>query len=339
MKIEQDYSLDTLNTFGLKSQAQSFCQIQTEAELEKLVQSALFLQQSVSWLGGGSNIILSPQVNSFVIQLCNKGMEVIEDNNDIVLVKTQAGEVWHEFVLQTLSLGYSGLENLSLIPGHVGAAPVQNIGAYGVEVKDRIHSVICFDTYSRKWQTFSKAECQFAYRDSFFKHAENGRYVIWAVIFELSKRFIPNIKYGDLEEVSNRMASGQMLTAKVVSDAVCHIRQQKLPDPHITSNVGSFFHNPIVAADVAADLKQRFPLMPQYAQEDGRVKIAAGWLIDQAGLKGHQIGKAGVHLKQALVLVNLGGATHTDVLELSQYIQNTIFEMFGIELHPEPNFW
>ena len=339
MKIEQDFPLDTLNTFGLSSHAQSFCQIETEDELEKLVQSALFLQQSVSWLGGGSNIILAPTVNSFVIQLCNKGIELVEDKNDTVLVKAQSGEVWHEFVLQTLSLGYSGLENLSLIPGYVGAAPVQNIGAYGVEVKDRIHSVICFDTYSRKWQTFSKVDCQFKYRDSFFKHAENGRYVIWSVIFELSKRFIPNIHYGDLEEVSNQMSLGQALTAQTVSDAVCSIRQQKLPNPHIMGNVGSFFHNPIVTAEVAEDLKQRFPNMPQYGQEDGRVKLAAGWLIDQAGLKGHQIGNAGVHLKQALVLVNLGGATHTDVLDLSQHVQDTIFKMFGIALHPEPNFW
>ena len=339
MNIEQDYALDELNTFGLKSQAQSFCQVHTEAELEKLVQSALFLQQSVSWLGGGSNIILAPYVNSFVIQLCNKGIEVIAENNDNVLVKAQAGEVWHEFVLKTLSSGYNGLENLSLIPGHVGAAPVQNIGAYGVEVKDRIHSVICFDTYSREWQTFSKVDCQFQYRDSFFKHAENGRYVIWAVIFELSKRFIPNIQYGDLEEVSNRMAIGQALTAKTVSDAVCSIRQQKLPDPHITGNVGSFFHNPIVDADVANELKQRYPDMPQYIQNDGRIKLAAGWLIDQAGLKGHQIGQAAVHLKQALVLVNLGGATHTDVLDLSKHIQEIIFTKFGVKLHPEPNFW
>lgn len=339
MNIHQNFDLSGLNTFGLKSRAAFFSRIETEADLLDVVASELFLQQPHYWLGGGSNVIMQPKIDAWVLQLHNRGVEVVLDKEDTVLIKAQAGEVWHEFVLECLSLGFSGLENLSLIPGFVGAAPVQNIGAYGVEVKDIIHSVICFDTSSREWKTFSKVDCQFKYRDSFFKHAENGRYVIWSVIFELNKQFCSNIHYGDLEQVTKELANGQPITAKMVSEAVCSIRQQKLPDPKTMGNVGSFFHNPIVDVVTATKLKQAFPKMPQYPQEDGRVKLAAGWLIDQAGLKGYTSEQVGVHSKQALVLVNLGEATHKELLELANYVKKVVLEKFGIQLHAEPSFW
>ena len=193
--------------------------------------------------------------------------------------------------------------------------------------------------YSKKWHTFSKVDCQFQYRDSFFKHAENGRFVIWAVRFELSKRFKPNLNYGDLDKVSKEFAAGKELTATIVSDAVCHIREQKLPNPKIIGNVGSFFHNPIVSKEVAEALKTHYPLMPQYLQNDGQVKLAAGWLIDQVGLKGYSHQQVGVHTKQALVLVNKGLAKYQQVVDLARLVQDKVREKFAVELHPEPNFW
>lgn len=339
MKIESNFELQQYNTFGLASCARYFTELVTVKDVYELVEHEWFGKIKHQWLGGGSNIIMAPFVDAWVLHVANKGIEILSETDEKVLIRAQAGESWHQFVLHCVSLGYSGLENLSLIPGQVGSAPVQNIGAYGVEVKDIIHSVECFDTHEKKWRVFSNAECQFQYRDSFFKHAEHGRYLIWSVILELNKVFKPNMGYGDLEKVATAMAQGSQMTAKIVSDAVCQIRLSKLPDPKIMGNVGSFFHNPILTEKKAKLLKQQHPSMPQYAQNNKRVKIAAGWLIDQAGLKGLQQGGAAVHQQQALVLVNKGKATHQNILDLAKQIQNLVLDKFDVDLHIEPTFW
>ncbi|KRH89545.1 UDP-N-acetylenolpyruvoylglucosamine reductase, partial [Neisseria gonorrhoeae] len=226
----------------------------------------------------------------------------------------------------------------SLIPGTVGASPVQNIGAYGVEAKDVIHSVRCFDLDTETFVTLSNADCRFAYRESLFKQEGKGRYVIVSVVFALKTHFVPNLGYGDLAAKVAELSAGREATAKDVSDAVSAIRNSKLPDPKVLGNVGSFFKNPVVSAEKAATLLQRHPDMPRYPQPDGSVKLAAGWLIDQCRLKGFQIGGAAVHDRQALVLANKNNASSDDIWKLAQHVCNTVFTRFQVELHAEPNW-
>ncbi|MDF7676891.1 UDP-N-acetylmuramate dehydrogenase [Neisseriaceae bacterium ESL0693] len=328
--------LQPLHTFGLPVLARALVTLTDAAQLPQIMQLPEFNMNSVLWLGGGSNVLFAGNYPGLVVRMANRGIRLIEERQHEVVIEAAAGEVWHDFVQYTLRHGLSGLENLSLIPGTVGAAPVQNIGAYGVEVQSCIESVCCFDLTHGQFIRLLADDCAFAYRDSIFKHEGKQRYVITAVRFRLSRTFVPQVGYGDLARIVAQMSQTSPLSATLVAQAVCHIRQSKLPDPRILGNAGSFFKNPIVDLSVAQALLAQYPQAPHYPQPDGRVKLAAGWLIDQCGLKGHQIGGAAVHDKQALVLVNKHQATATDVVALARYIQTMVADRFGVMLSTEP---
>ncbi|WP_405030323.1 UDP-N-acetylmuramate dehydrogenase [Neisseria leonii] len=336
MDIRQDVDLRGYHTFGLPARAKWFYALKDVRHLPDLADCPQFDPQSVLWLGGGSNVLFDGDYPALVVRLENKGVQEVGRENGRVWLDVQAGEVWHDFVRLTLDRGLSGLENLSLIPGTVGAAPVQNIGAYGVEVKDRIDSVYCYDWEARAFVRLSNEDCRFAYRESLFKQAGKGRYVIVSVRFVLNESFRPNVQYGDLAQVLAESCGGRSPTAKDVSDAVCRIRMRKLPDPAVLGNAGSFFKNPVVAAEQAGRLLAAYPAMPHYPQADGAVKLAAGWLIDRCGLKGFAVGGAAVHDRQALVLVNRGGATAADVRALAAEICRRVARQFDVVLYPEP---
>lgn len=334
--IQQNYDLAPHTTFRLPARAAYYTELTDANNLPELCRLPAFDSQRVCWLGGGSNILFMRDFPDLVVRIATRGIRELDRHDDHVLIEAQAGENWHNFVQTTLRMGLNGLENLSLIPGTVGASPVQNIGAYGIEVKDRIHSVRCFDIEKQAFITLSNPECEFAYRDSLFKNAGKNRYVIVSVVFSLNREFVPHIQYGDLAKVLVQQCGTRMPTAQDVADAVCHIRRSKLPDPMQLGNVGSFYKNPIVTAEHATRLQAAFTNMPTYPQADGSVKLAAGWLIDQCGLKGFSIGGAAVHDKQALVLVNQNHATANDVRTLSEHICACVAEKFDVILHPEP---
>lgn len=333
---QHDYPLAPHTTFGLPARAAHYIELTDSGDLPEICRLPEFDAATVCWLGGGSNILFMQDFPSLVVRMATRGIRELERTPDSVLLEAQAGENWHGFVQSSLHMGLGGLENLSLIPGTVGASPVQNIGAYGVEVKDRIHSVRCFDVQAQEWRELSNAECRFAYRDSIFKHEGRQRYVITSVVFRLDTQFVPNVKYGDLAQVLAEQCGGRTPTAQDVAQAVCAIRRSKLPDPAVLGNVGSFYKNPLVDAAHAQTLLAQYPQMPHYPQPDGRVKLAAGWLIDQCGLKGKTIGGAAVHEKQALVLVNKNHATAADVRALSDEICRIVAQRFSVDLQPEP---
>lgn len=333
---QHDYPLAPHTTFGLPARAAHYIELTDSGDLPEICRLPEFDAATVCWLGGGSNVLFMQDFPSLVVRMATRGIRELERTPDSVLLEAQAGENWHGFVQSSLHMGLGGLENLSLIPGTVGASPVQNIGAYGVEVKDRIHSVRCFDVQSQEWCELSNAECRFAYRDSIFKHEGRQRYVITSVVFRLDTQFVPNVKYGDLAQVLAEQCGGRTPTAQDVAQAVCAIRRSKLPDPAVLGNVGSFYKNPLVDAAHAQTLLAQYPQMPHYPQPDGRVKLAAGWLIDQCGLKGKTIGGAAVHDKQALVLVNKNRATAADVRALSDEICRIVAQRFAVDLQPEP---
>ena len=333
---QHDYPLAPHTTFGLPARAAHYIELTDSGDLPEICRLPEFDAATVCWLGGGSNVLFMQDFPSLVVRMATRGIRELERTPDSVLLEAQAGENWHGFVQSSLHMGLGGLENLSLIPGTVGASPVQNIGAYGVEVKDRIHSVRCFDVQTQEWRELSNAECRFAYRDSIFKHEGRQRYVITSVVFRLDTQFVPNVKYGDLAQVLAEQCDGRAPTAQDVAQAVCAIRRSKLPDPAVLGNVGSFYKNPLVDAAHAQTLLAQYPQMPHYPQPDGRVKLAAGWLIDQCGLKGKTIGGAAVHDKQALVLVNKNCATAADVRALSNEICRIVAQRFAVDLQPEP---
>jgi UDP-N-acetylmuramate dehydrogenase len=288
-------------------------------------------------LGGGSNILLSDDFPGVVLHMCLTGIEIVHEDAAATYVRAAAGENWHAFVQWTLAHDLWGLENLSLIPGSVGAAPIQNIGAYGVEVKDYFHELSAFDFDTGEVFVLNKADCEFAYRDSVFKRRLKDRAAILDVTFRLPKQWQPNMHYADVErELAQRGLASP--TAKDISNAVIAIRTRKLPDPSVIGNAGSFFKNPIVSAAQRAALLQQYPQLVSYAQPHGSYKLAAGWLIDQCGWKGKSIGHAGVYEKQALVLVNRGGATGAEVMQLAEAIRADVNARFGVMLEPEPVF-
>lgn len=333
---QHDYPLAPHTTFGLPARAAHYIELTDSGDLPEICRLPEFDAATVCWLGGGSNVLFMQDFPSLVVRMATRGIRELERTPNSVLLEAQAGENWHGFVQSSLHMGLGGLENLSLIPGTVGASPVQNIGAYGVEVKDRIHSVRCFDVQAQEWRELSNAECHFAYRDSIFKHEGRQRYVITSIVFRLDTQFVPNVKYGDLAQVLAEQCGGRAPTAQDVAQAVCAIRRSKLPDPAVLGNVGSFYKNPLVDAAHAQTLLAQYPQMPHYPQPDGRVKLAAGWLIDQCGLKGKTIGGAAVHDKQALVLVNKNHATAADVRALSDEICRIVAQRFAVDLQPEP---
>ena len=333
--IKENVSLKSYNTLAVDVAARFFVVVQSLEQLQDALAWAQQRNVAVFLLGGGSNLVLTADLEMLVIHVQLQGIRILSEDADCARIEAQAGENWHAFVQWSLTQGFSGLENLSLIPGNIGAAPVQNIGAYGVELKDHLESVFFYDRETQQTQRLITAECQFAYRDSLFKR-ESGRRVILSVIFKLPKVAVLRLDYGDLQ---GYLAKQQVMqpTPQDVSRAVCEVRAEKLPDPSKLANTGSFFKNPVVSAAHAEQLKQSYPNIVNFAQGDGQVKLAAGWLIDQAGWKGVRQGDAGVHAKQALVLVNYGTATGKQILELARQIQADILQRFAVELEIEPN--
>ncbi|UTH74509.1 UDP-N-acetylmuramate dehydrogenase [Chromobacterium sp. IIBBL 290-4] len=331
-----DQDLRPYNTFGLSARAAHFCRLEDLSDLPALLAHPLYRQGPVLWLGGGSNLLLTRDYPGLVILVSLEGIRLLSEAGGDVIVEAAAGENWHGFVQYALSQGWCGLENLSLIPGTVGASPVQNIGAYGVEVKDRLHEVVCADLSAGGAQTIlSNADCRFGYRDSVFKHEAAGKLLVTAVRFRLSRQAQLRTGYGDIARQLETMGVAEP-TPLDIAQAVIAIRQSKLPDPAVLGNAGSFFKNPVISADQAAALLARHPALPHYPAADGQVKLAAGWLIDQCGLKGYRDGDAGVHDKQALVLVNHGQASGEQLHALSRKVRETVAARFGVELEPEP---
>jgi UDP-N-acetylmuramate dehydrogenase len=339
--ISHDYSLRALNTFGIDARARHYARITDPAQLAAVLADRELAALPRLVLGGGSNLLLTGDFDGLVLHMATSGRAILPGGEDHVLVRAQAGENWHAFVEWTLAQGVGGLENLALIPGTVGAAPIQNIGAYGLETKDVFHSLTAFDPASAKMVTMTAADCRFGYRDSVFKqHPERGLIVV-DVTFALPRAWRPNLRYAELaSELANAQAEqgAAAPTARDVFDAVVAIRRRKLPDPQVIGNAGSFFKNPVVGAAQCAGLLERYPALVHHRQDDGSEKLAAGWLIDQCGWKGKSIGPAGVYPKQALVLVNNGGATGADVQRLARAIQADVQERFGVLLEPEPVF-
>jgi UDP-N-acetylmuramate dehydrogenase len=334
--IKENYDLSNLNTFGVSAEAKYFGVFHSLAELEVILSSPKISAEPILCLGSGSNVLF---VNSFAgAVLCNriKGIEIVSETEHSLLVKVGAGTVWHDFVEYCLQHSWAGPENLALIPGTVGAAPIQNIGAYGVEVKELIESVEVYDCQSRHSLHFTNLTCEFGYRDSVFKHQGKGQWIIITVTFKLSKIAVPKIHYGAVQ--GELIAAGITApTLRDVAEAVIRIRKSKLPDPQILGNAGSFFKNPFVGAEQFADLKVKFPGIVGYPEDNGTVKVAAGWLIERVGFKGHRSGNCGVHQDQALVLVNYGGATGQELLALAAKVVKQVQITFNITLETEVN--
>ena len=326
--------LTALNTFGIREQAEQLCHIHSDTELCDALALARRRGWATSLVGGGSNLVLAGPVSGLTLVMRSRGRRVVERGADTVLIEGEAGENWHQLVCWSLDLGLHGLENLSLIPGTLGAAPVQNIGAYGVELCEVFDSLQALDrnTGQRRW--LNRDDCRFAYRDSLFKQ-QPGRFVILRVRLRLGTRPVPRLSYAPLAAAWQALGLKQP-NSRVISRLVCDIRQSKLPDPAVLGNAGSFFKNPVLTAEQAGGLLARWPGMPHYPQGDGRIKLAAGWLIDQAGWKGHARERVGVHREQALVLVNLGGARGADVMRLAGDIRQDVLEKFGVSLEMEP---
>jgi len=335
--MHRDVALKPYNTFGLQARATHLVNVTDDDQARAALAYARDHGLEVLVIGGGSNLLLTRDVQALVLRMASRGVQVLADDGQRVLIEAQAGEPWHPFVLQTLAMGLGGLENLSLIPGTVGAAPMQNIGAYGVELKDVFHSLTALDRTTLQTREFTLQECAFAYRDSLFKR-EPGRWLILRVRFALQRNAPLHLDYGPVRQ---RLAEQGIVhpTAADVSAAICAIRREKLPDPAELGNAGSFFKNPIVDADTAARLRQQYPDLVAYPQGDGRQKLAAGWLIERAGWKGHRQGDVGVHHLQSLVLVNHGTATGEQVHQLAQEIQADIARRFGVDLEMEPNLY
>jgi len=333
--LHENVSLKSFNTFGIESRARYFVQCASTAEVTAAVDQAAGRGWPRLVLGGGSNLLLTRDFPGLVMHMSNRGIALVETRADAFVVRAAAGESWHGLVLHTLDAGWNGLENLALIPGTVGAAPLQNIGAYGVELESVFESLDALDTQTGAVVTLKREACGFAYRDSIFKGVARDRYVILEVSLRLPRNKPPVIDYADLRAWFARLGVSQP-DAREVCAAVVAIRRAKLPDPAVAGNAGSFFKNPLVAADKFAALKVFYPDLPGYAQPGGAVKLAAGWLIDHAGWKGRTLGGAAVSQTQALVLVNRGGAVAADVLALAQAIQADIRARFGVELIPEP---
>jgi UDP-N-acetylmuramate dehydrogenase len=335
MEILTDFSLKNYNTFGIEAKAKQFIAAQSVAELNTILKENKSQKKFI--LGGGSNMLLTKDIDALVIHINLKGKKIVDQNEDFVWVESQAGENWHEFVLWTIDQNFGGLENMSLIPGNVGTTPVQNIGAYGTEIKDTFVSCEAITIEDQKPKTFTKEDCHFGYRESVFKNEVKDQYIITSVVFKLTKRNHKiNISYGDIAgELAKKDISNP--TLKDVSNAVIAIRKSKLPDPAVLGNSGSFFKNPILPKTDFNKIHQQFPEMKYYDISETEVKVPAGWLIEQAGFKGKRFGDAGIHKNQALVLVNYGNATGQEILNVSKDIQATIFKTFGIQIEAEVN--
>ncbi|MDO8659251.1 MAG: UDP-N-acetylmuramate dehydrogenase [Candidatus Parcubacteria bacterium] len=341
MEICENYDLKNLNTFGVSVNTQFFVELHSEQEVSELFNSPEFKKNQKIFLGGGSNVLFTKDFDGIVVLNKLKGIEIVGQDEKIVTVRALGGEVWHDLVEFAVERNYWGIENLALIPGTVGATPIQNVGAYGVELKDTLLNVEAFEIETGKKRIFSKEECNFGYRDSIFKNELKGKYFISAIVLKLSKIENKNINYKILQDylTENKI---EIQSSRDISDAVANIRRSRLPDPVVLGNAGSFFKNVLVPLPRLRELLQAYPDLP-YFEEEELIKIPAGWLIEQAGpangtsWKGYRVGNVGVHEKQALVLVNYGGASGEEVLDLAYKIIDSVKEKFGVKLVPEVN--
>lgn len=336
MIISSTISLKPFNTFGIDALAKYFTSIESIDDIKELIQRPEYVNNERLILGGGSNLLLTKNVDAIVVKNNLKTIEVIKETPEHVFVKCAGGEVWHEFVMWCINKNYGGLENLSLIPGCTGASPMQNIGAYGVEIKDCFYELEAIHATSGELKIFTKSDCEFGYRESVFKHQYKNQFIITSVTFQLSKHPSFHIEYGAIKQELDAMNISE-LNIKAISQAVINIRSSKLPNPKEIGNAGSFFKNPEVPTSVYENLKINFPTIVAYPLENGNYKLAAGWLIEQSGLKGYREGDAGVHKLQALVLVNYGNATGSDIYNLSSHVLQTVKAKFGVELEREVN--
>ncbi|HEY1394096.1 MAG TPA: UDP-N-acetylmuramate dehydrogenase [Methylibium sp.] len=335
MQIETGVSLKPYNTFGLNAVAEKLVRITSEADVRRVVDHPELGRAPKFILGGGSNIVLTRDVAACVLKIEVKGRRLLGQRDSALIAEVGAGENWHDTVAWTLEQGWPGLENLALIPGTVGAAPVQNIGAYGVELKDRFESLDAVDLVTGRTVTLTREMCHFGYRDSVFKQGLAGKSVITRVRLRLPQPWLAQLSYLELDRKRHETGIGNP-SPQQVFDWICAIRRAKLPDPAEIGNVGSFFKNPVVTEEQCRDIIGRDPAIVHYPMPDGSVKLAAGWLIDACGWKGKSIGGAGVYEKQALVLVNRGNASGGEVVTLARAIQESVYGRFGIRLEPEP---
>ncbi len=335
MEVSNNINLSSYNTFGISANAKQFITINSINEIALSIDAKIFSQKHLI-IGGGSNILLGGDYDGIVIKNNLKGKQVINEDDEFVWVKAAGGEIWHELVMFCVNLNLGGIENLSLIPGTVGAAPIQNIGAYGVELTDVFETLEAIDILTGELKIFSKAECAFGYRTSVFKTNLKGKYFITAVTFKLNKHPVIKMQYGAIKDV---LAAQQIdaPTIKDISNAVIAIRSSKLPDPKILGNAGSFFKNPEISNTHYNDLKLVYPEMPGFHTQNNLTKVPAGWLIEQCGWKGKRVGNTGAHKDQALVLVNYGNATGQEIIALAETIQQSVMDKFGIAIVPEVN--
>ncbi len=335
---KENSSLQPYNTFGIDVNADGLFTIETVDELRDVLQDESLKNQSKLILGGGSNILFTQPVKGVVLLNRLKGIEILMEDDEYVYVQVGAGVVWHQFVLWAVEKGFGGIENLSLIPGSVGAGPMQNIGAYGVELKDSFYELEAMNLSTLEIQKFTAEDCKFGYRESVFKNELKNQYFITSVSFRLTKHPQLNTSYG---AISTELAARGVITPTVkdVSDAVISIRQSKLPDPKILGNSGSFFKNPEITKEHFEKLQQQHPNVVAYPTSTSNMKLAAGWMIEQCGWKGKIVGNTGSHKDQALVLVNYGGATGSEVYQLALDIKKSVFDKFGVEINPEVNIY
>lgn len=336
MLVSENVLLRPYNTFGINAQARYFTSFAELQQLQAVLQDTRWQSLPRMILGGGSNILFTKDFDGLVLKNELKGITVIKEDDDYIYVKAGAGENWHRFVMYCIEHNYAGLENLSLIPGNVGASPMQNIGAYGVEIKDYFHELEAWHLQDNALVTFNNTDCAFGYRESVFKRQYKGQFVILSVTYRLLKKPRFNTSYGAIEQELQRMGVNG-LSIRDISQAVINIRSSKLPDPAEIGNAGSFFKNPTVDAAQYTSLKNAHPGIVAYPVDNGHYKLAAGWLIEQCGWKGFRKGDAGVHAKQALVLVNYGHATGQEIYQLSQQVLDSVTEKFGVELEREVN--
>ena len=335
-KFEENFSLKKLNTFGINAKAKFFTEFDSVLELKDIINSNIYKNNKTFILGGGSNVLLTQDYDGLVIQHRIIGTCILEDNDNNIIVEVGGGVNWHEFVMWSVRQELSGVENLALIPGTVGASPIQNIGAYGMEVKEIIYKVTALEIATQEIKTFSNEDCNFEYRNSIFKEELKNKFIITKVEFKLSKTPLNKTTYGAIKEELKTL--NLEANPKNIADAVINIRNRKLPNPSKIGNCGSFFKNPIISTERFEELQREFPNIVGYKMGDTETKVAAGWLIDNAGLKGYRKGDAGVHRNQALVLVNYNNASGQDIINLSELVQEVILEKYAISIEAEVNF-
>lgn len=336
MNIKQNFSIKFFNTFGIDVKAKYFVELNSDEEIISFLSSGFLKNKQFLILGGGSNILFTKDFSGVVLKINSKGITILKKDEDFIYIKAMAGEVWQDFIDYNIKNNYVGLENLSTIPGSVGASPIQNIGAYGVELKDVFYQLTAINIQTGDIIKFNKEDCNFSYRSSIFKNELKNKYIINSVVFRLFRKPVFNTKYGAIEMELRDMGINK-LSVSAISEAISRIRKRKLPDIEQIGCAGSFFKNPVITEEEFKNLKKDFPNIIAYEQPDKTFKVAAGWLIEQCGWKGKRIGNAGVYKNQALVLVNYGNSTGKEILELSCKIENSVFDKFNIRLNKEVN--